>query len=36
MSAEQWRGATALVDTNRIAKFGALYAAEYRIRNMLK
>jgi lipooligosaccharide transport system permease protein len=36
MSAGHWRGATNLVDTNRIARFGALYAAEYRIRNMLK
>ena len=36
MSAGHWRGATNLVDTNRIARFGAFYAAEYRIRNMLK
>lgn len=36
MSADNWRGATNLVDTNRIARFGAFYAAEYRIRNMLK
>jgi lipooligosaccharide transport system permease protein len=36
MSAELWRGASSLVDTKRIARFGATYAAEYRIRNMLK
>jgi len=36
MAQTQWRGASAIVDTRRIAKFGAFYAAEYRVRNMLK
>jgi len=36
MSQTQWRGASTIVDTRRIAKFGAFYAAEYRVRNMLK
>lgn len=36
MANGQWRGASVLVDTNRIARFGAIYAAEYRMRNMLK
>jgi len=36
MSEAQWRGASAIVDTGKVARFGALYAAEYRIRNMLK
>lgn len=29
-------GALDLVDTNRVARFGALYVAEYRIRHMMK
>jgi len=36
MSEAQWRGASAIVDTGKVARLGALYAAEYRIRNMLK
>ena len=36
MAQRQWRGASAIVDTRRIAKFGSFYAAEYRVRNMLK
>ena len=36
MAQEPWRGASAIVDTRRIAKFGSFYAAEYRVRNMLK
>jgi len=36
MTQTQWRGASAIVNTHKIARFGALYAAEYRMRNMLK
>jgi len=36
MAQTQWQGASVLVDTRRIARRGALYVAEYRIRNMLK
>jgi len=36
MSADVWRGAAEIVDPTRISRFGAFYAAEYRIRNMLK
>jgi len=36
MTQTQWRGASAIVNTQKIARFGALYAAEYRMRNMLK
>ena len=36
MNQTQWRGASTIVDTRKIARFGALYAAEYRMRNMLK
>ena len=33
---QTWRGATNLVDTRKVAKRGAIYVAEYRIRNILK
>ena len=36
MKNQTWRGASVVVDANKVSRFGALYAAEYRIRNMLK
>ena len=36
MTDEKWRGAVDLVNTQKVARRGALYVAEYRIRNILK
>ena len=33
---QKWLGATKLVDTQKVSKRGAIYVAEYRIRNILK